>query len=417
MLRASIPTKLSLARWAELMGLHPLHFAGVNIDDGLNRVTCGSPWRQYAWQEADRSSREDVAAAIAEAEAQLEQQLGFRLLPSWELDEWTNSRRPADPTMIGFPGGDLRGGFGFARRAKWGLWIAPGIRGTSLIEAAALIVWSDEDEDGYAETGTVTVATGTDACEIQAFYPGKGAERPWQIRPAEVAIVGGDAVITFRRELVALEAFNSPVLPPDPPWADGLDDDDFLAAVDVYRVYNDPRTQGSLLWEPAGDCGCSTDGCPNCAYATQDACFIARNTRLSLVVGTPAAWSEADNAFAFASAWALPRTPDIVRLNYLSGAMDTGLSCPRTRMPAVWEMVVAAFAASKLGRPPCECAKGRWDDYAADLAFSAGTDESGSYQLGQADLSNPFGTRRAAVAAWKWVQNMDLRIGKAGVQV
>lgn len=412
MLRASTPTKLSLARWAQLMGIHPLHFAGIRIDDGVAHVACGEPWRQYAWQQPDRTSREDVAEAINAAESELEEWLGFRLMPTWERDEWVNSRTPGDPSALMFPGGDIRG-FGFAREARWKLWIAPGIRGSSLIAAGAAITWSDADADGYKETGTVSVATAVDACEVQAFYPGMGPTATWQIRPAKVTTAGGTATITFRRELVPKAGFSEYVLEPTHPYADGLADGDFLATVDVWRIYNDPRTQGSFLWEPTGDCGCNANGCPNCAYATQDGCFIARNARLSLVVGTPATWNADTNAFD-AARWGLGRGPDITRLYYLAGAINNEATCPRTSMPTRWEQIVAELAASKLSRAPCECSAGRWDYLTQDLAFASGDDDISTYRTSAADLASPFGTRRGAVQAWRWVSKMDIRVGRSG---
>lgn len=397
------------------MALNPVHFAGAEIPSTVARVPCGEPWRQHAYQSLDRTSREDIGAAIAEAEDQLETQLGFRLAPAWEIDEWRLTARPYDPELVMLNGRDVRG-YGQATEARWKLWISGGVRNATLLDGNAAIMWNDSDGDGIADQALVSAATSADACEIQCFMQGHGPDPEYQIRPIRVDVSAGMATIAFRRELVVLEDFNEWLVPPANPNADYTDDTNFEAAVEVWRVFNDPRTQVSFLWEPMGVCGCGTSGCSNCAYATQTGCLIARNPRLSLLVAQPAAWNEATNVFD-QQGWAVGRNPDIWRLFYYAGARDERLNCPRQSMPLKWEQVITAFAASKLDRAPCECSAGRWDHWAQDLAFATGTTELAVVNQSPEDLNNPFGTRRGAVHAWRWVESMDERVGRSGVPV
>ena len=64
MARAETLTKLPLDRWAQLMGINPMHFNGVFHPDSPPTV-CQQPWLQHPWQAADRLGREDIANAIA----------------------------------------------------------------------------------------------------------------------------------------------------------------------------------------------------------------------------------------------------------------------------------------------------------------------------------------------------------------
>src|SRR3972149_7695618 len=99
MARAMTPTKLPLATWAKYMGVHPVHFGQVNMDTNPH---CSDIYYQYEWQTADHTSREEIARVIAEAEAKIEEALGYRLAPSWEIDEWRPTTRPFSPEMINY---------------------------------------------------------------------------------------------------------------------------------------------------------------------------------------------------------------------------------------------------------------------------------------------------------------------------
>jgi hypothetical protein len=407
MARATDVTKLSLTEWARIMGIHPLLFESVFIQGIVPTATCQTPWLQYSWQSADRVSREEVAMAIAEAEAQIEGMLGYRLCPSWEKDEWQPTIRPYRPELINLSVTDLRG-YGQVARANWGHFITGGMKAKNLIIAAHAITWSAPDAVGYKETGTVDHATTViDPCEIAIYYPGKAGADEWEIRPTNVTIAGGIATITFRRELCVLEALLESL---SAQGVEGTDDANFLTTVDVYRRYNDPQAQVSFLWEPTGCSICDGAGCASCSYAIQSGCLMMRgNPRNSLVVYQPAEWNSATLDFDSVG-WAVERQPDLVRLYYLAGLRDKDLICSERDMSLSWKQTVAAFAASKLARPTCDCetAHDRVERWRQDLAFSSGAEELASYSLSSEDLSNPFGTRRGAIQAWKQVQREAL---------
>lgn len=405
-MRPTTVTKLSLADFARILGIHPLHVAQVSIPNPRSTSICDSTFFQYPWQDADKVGRDEILQAIAEAESLVEGYLKYRLAPSWEVDEWRKTEQPAPPELVRIGNWDVRY-FRQMVKANWGWFITGGVRAESAIELAAAVVYSDEDNDGYFETATVTttVVDSQDPCEVHLYYPGHNGEDEWEIRPIKVTISGALATITFHRELAVKSEFLDAFFP-EP--VDGLVDANFLDTVDVYRVYNDPSTQATMVWEPTGTCNCGLDGCANCSYSVQTACtYLRDNPKLSLVVYSPADWDSTNLVFT-PTLQNVARMPDMVRLYYQSGFRDKRKSCTN-EMDDQWKRVIAHFAASKLDRPPCDCSATEWEYWREDMSLLRGSDDSGSqkgiYHLGGGNarpgpIENPFGARRGAIEAW-----------------
>jgi hypothetical protein len=136
-----------------------------------------------------------------------------------------------------------------------------GTKATTLIQAAALITYSDVGGYGVNNTATITVPAGalTNTDEIQLFFqvsdgaPG-GADPRYQIESTSVVLSGGNFVITANRSLfVKPSVWATPYLVTDPNnqtrnAANNADlSTDFVTAVDVYRVWTDPTTQIEVL--------------------------------------------------------------------------------------------------------------------------------------------------------------------------
>ena len=417
---AKTPTKLTLARWAELMGINPLHFAGVQLDgdgntpDLQNATGCSQPWPQYSWQAHDSESRESVAEAIATAEANIEAALGYRLLPEWQVDEWRPTARPYRPELVQYGTYDLRG-FYRTIETRWGMVVSGGQRAVDTIEEGAAITWSDGDSDNYKETGTVSVATTvTDSEEIRVYYPGHLGEDGYEIRPVSIDLSGGMATITFSRHLAVAEARNEALV-----WSAAPGDDDaaFLTTVDVGRVYNDPSTMATLVWEPADWCGCDIVGsgtCSICSYTVQTACILPRKPDLGLIAYHPASYDAATDSWSEVTP-AVDRDPDLVRLWYRAGLRDMGRQWPTRELSADWERAVAFYAASLLDRGVCSCASAAVARWQVDLAAERGAEELETYRSTPALLDNPLGTRRGAVYAWRRVTAPNVRLAKQAV--
>lgn len=402
----SVPTKLPLATFAKILGLHPLHFEGIEFTpDSRSQNFCDEAMLQYAWQESDRVGRDEIARAIADAEDMIESHLRWRLLPVWERDEWRMLQRPQYPEFVGYTSVDIRGR-AQAVRAKWGYVRTGGIEAKVALDAGATIIWSDANGDGFLDTGTVTAAvtSAVEECEVEVYYPGHDGDPEYQIRPAAVTIAGLVATITFKRELAVIEDMLESL---DPGPADYTNDNHFLSEVDVYRHYNDPATQVQLLWEPKpGGCGvCSGEGCGNCAYAFQNGCLHLRSAPKEGMLGwSPGTYDVNTNTFS-TDALVVGRTPDIARLYYRAGNIaPTG--CTMVMEPK-WARVVTYLAASLLDKPLCGCDSqplAYWREDLGLLSGGEGTQNSTySFESRKAAGENGFGTRRGALYAWNRV--------------
>lgn len=411
MSRASTITKLPLDRWAQLMGINPLHFAGVQIPQTNEPGVSGTGWFQWEWQDNDAVSREEVAAAIRSAEDDIEDFLGFRLLPAWEEDEWAPTVRPFHPETINFNDRDIRAR-GQQVDIAWGWLLSGGVRVSTLVVAGTAIVYSSTGEpSSYKDTATITFATTvTEASELHVYYPGHAGEEEWEIRPIEVAISGGIATITWRRELGLNESFmdSLDIGSEGLRAAQGTEDANFLTGADVYRVHNDPQQQVNLMWEPDGSCVCGDTTCPACSYGTQTGCLHFRGTRRNpRIIYTPAQWDATTESFT-AQAYAVLRQPDATRLWYRAGWQLQSLALPTITMDPRYARAVALCAAARLKRKP----KGNSVQAAAamvDLSFETGVDEFSRHRLARRDLENPLGTRRGEVQAWRLISRNSRR--------
>lgn len=407
---SSVRTKLPLATWAKILGIHPLHFEQVAFTPG-NRspAVCDAGLLQYDWQQADQVSRSQIAQAIADAEFMIESVLGYRLAPSWEIDEWQMSAQPYQRELVNYNGRAIPI-FRSGTPTRWKDFISGGVEARSLIEADAPIVWSDADGDGDDDTGTITttVTAGTSACELELYYPGHSGDPGYQIRPVTASVSGTTATITFKRELAVLESILEAFTPSAAEWTD---DADFLAEVDVYRHYNDPSTQVTLMWEPSGICGaCDGVGCEACAYAVQTGCLFLRSTpRTSFVAWTPATWDADAESFTAASL-AQGRGPDLLRLYYYAGHRDRALSCPTTTMSDEWARVVTYLSLALIDRPACQCTSDVWD-YWRDI------EDLGKSNAAIKEALNPFGVMRGARYAWQRVKQPDAAALRYGAVV
>lgn len=409
--RAETITKLPIDRWARLMGINPVHFNQCYVPgQELNQI-CGSSWFQHDWQYADRVSRDQLADVIRQAEENIEAFLGYRLMPTWEYDEWHGiMARPYRPEYFNANQRDIRG-FPTAVQADYGYVISGGIEAKSVIMASAAVVWSDSTGgDGLTDTGTVTVAgiaAAITACEIEVYFPGKAGADAYRIRPVEISLAAGTATITFRRELALLLAKWDDEN--DPRGVDYTADGNFISTVDVYRHYNNPQTQATLVWEPGG-CSCG------CEYTVQTACLLPRgDLRLGMFAFAPANWNVTDLAFD-PTTLSVCREPDAIRLFYRSGWRDMKLTCPNQEMDTDLAYIVAIYAASMLDRKVCDC-KGIQDgigNWQKDLAFEKGATELSSEKVSFSTLDCPFGTRRGAIEAWRRLSRPSTQKARIG---
>lgn len=377
---ASTPTKLSLDRFAQRIGIHPLHFNQVQLDE--NDGMCAYPVLQYAWQAADRTSRESIAEAIAQAEARVEMYLGYPLAGSWIANE-----EYAIPRWHG----------GLQLRSKYVQY--GGTRAQSLISAGATITYSDVDSDGYKETATITFLTSvTDANEIAVFYPGHLGDEAFQIKNLNITLElnTGTATVKFRREQCLKENYLLALT--NVASQQGNSDANFLSTVDVYRIYNDPTTQVQLITYD-GCANCSSAGCQACAHGVQNACLSVTDSRNGIIAITPGEYNSTTGNY---NSVFMCATPIRLKVSYFSGR---GYNGNVMRMPDEWERAISYYALSLLDRPLCRCTHlaGIQDQWKEDLLKLESSRSSGS-QINIVKTC-PLGTTRAALNAWRKVQD------------
>jgi hypothetical protein len=410
MARSNVRTWLPLDRWAEIIGIHPLHFNGLTLDSLPQDTICGMVWFQHSWQHADRVGHEDLAIAIQQAEQQIAAEVGYNLLPDWTKEERIPYALPVQPGVYNLNGLNPRGMLNSVE-LKRGHVISGGLKTKSVISAGESYVRTDADSDGFAETCTVTVATTiTDANEIALFYPAKNGEDAWEIRPIKVSFSGGNAIITFNVWLISA-ANQMSVFDAEPLDADL--DASFESTVDVYRVYNDPSTQVQFMWENGSplSCCCGTSTCLACQFGTQAGCFHLREPRIGIAVPAPGSW-DSDNDRFNAAEWGGCRGPDQARFWYYSGFEDKNLTRSKVEMASYWEYAVAFYAASLLDRSVCGCSNVQEfiDKWRMDVSMNEfeGTTVTVTPEL----LMNKLGTTVGAIYAWKRVQQNGVRILK-----
>jgi hypothetical protein len=422
------------------MGINPVHFAGGYGNEiyPLRNNACSDIWARYSWQQSDIVSHYELAVAIAAAEQELANVLGYHLAPRWisrEMHKYPSFHRPELTTHYGRQYSD---GLRKSVKSRWGKLIAGGRRGTTLVLAATTtnggLTYLDLDSDGFFETARITATTTlTNDCELKVYIADTGADQRWEIKPARsITISSGTATLDFDSWL-----FFDPALMCAPDDLNGftaisLDDlTNLVNSVDLYREYNDTSAVASrFFWQPT-DCdvcsscsitlesggtivlgGGSGDAasCTICGMLAQDGCVLIGDVETGIAVPAPANYDSTNEVYTL-SQWAISRDPDIAQMWYYAGAIDearlSGAQCDP--LSHFWAETIAHMATARLERPMCSCANVTTlaDGLREDIAF---TGEDTSFLVDFGLLSNPFGTRRGEVKAWMRASKMGERI-------
>jgi hypothetical protein len=251
MARASTYTHLSLDRYARVMGINPAHFHGANqislstgetlfpIDNQQNNL-----WCQFAWQNADQVSREELAQKIFQAEKDIKEYLGYAVAPEWETEErhdFPVYHRPE----YGHMAYDVRGS-PRSIRTKYAKFISGGRRATSYINMVN-VVYSDPDSDGWDEEATVALVlpaalANTDINEIRCYFSTHNGEREWEIRSPKRKSKLGLLVTFVYNSWQMIDPDLYELLPTNDVSGKSIDISttaNYVVSVEVYREYND----------------------------------------------------------------------------------------------------------------------------------------------------------------------------------
>jgi hypothetical protein len=401
MSRASIITLLSLDRWANILGLNPWHFA-QSVNASYPAGECDDLLFQWDWIASDKTSRETIANAIAQAEADIAQGLGYWPAPKYFAAEEHEYARYHARELYGWirqPRGDA-----ISAQLKWGKVQDLGVESKSLILADRVVTVA-------SGTATVTCATTvTEPTEIAVYFrvvdgADAAASETYRIhgghKPLTISISGGTATISGPAYL-----FLKPTLQEEDDEIDADAAASYVTHVDVYRRRTVNSTVATLVWRGAEVCGDEA-----CAEETQVACGTIRQADLGIVAPWPATY-DSDTEEYTAASLDKARPPNAVRVSYLAGE-PLGAD---GEMADYWARAVAYYAASLLDRPLCACAtaKAKLDRWQEDLALNLSTQSGArSFQLDDIAKSCPFGTRRGAVFAWQRVR--ERQVGRGGI--
>lgn len=424
MSRASTPTLLSLDRWAKLIGLNPVHFAGAAGSTYWPDVgKCDDIWPQHPWQhERDYVSKEELAVAIGDAEAEIKEILGFSPAPAWETQEVHYFDAPVDHGVRYTPHFTLHN---TAVKTEWGYVISAGERLVTEVELAAAVVYSDPDGDGWDELATVTVATTvTNKQQIKLYFAGKSGEPEWEIRPLKnIVISAGVATITLDSWLL-IDPDLWEAMPTATSWASDAAIDpesagNYVTTVDVYQETTDVTSASAeFLWEKHGYnrigvvCpACSGAGCEVCSLSTQDGCLSVRDAKAGLVTPFPATY-DSSNAVWVKSAFTECRQPDQVKVSYNAGAMDNKYIAGTSLEPmSDWfAQAIVWLSTARLERSICACQGVQ--QYIKELQrdMTKSTREAFFIRYESMDMfHSPFGTRVGEVRAWNRIDKLTTR--------
>lgn len=426
-------THLSLFRYAQILGIAPLHFAGAvasSLDPQVFPVNgCDSIWPRYSWQDSDQVSHEDLARAIQDAEHDIAAVLGYPVAPTWiaeEVHAWPRYHRRE---MYGLRRNVQGANLGI--KTKWGKVSAGGRRKVASVGTATTaggsLVYQDLDGDGFAERARIQLSTSlTDVNEIKAYFTGKSGAQAWEIRPVlSKSISGGTLTMTFPSWL-----FIDPNLQAAYPTSDGPAAIDcsttanFVTAVDVYRETTDNTVASAqLVWEPEASnpqalgvfcTTCGGSGCAQCTLTTQDGCLTVRDAELGIVAPVAATY-DADDARWEMTTWTRCHEPVSVKLWYRAGAFGNEYLTGESYDPLSGDLAhaIAWMATARLERAFCQCgnATALADHWREDLAKNT---QSASQILAMTLLDNPFGTRRGELMAWQRISKMTSAVTMGG---
>jgi hypothetical protein len=405
---------MSVAQWGSCMGLHPWFLMQLSNSLIPLNSKCSQLVYESTWQNADRAGRLQIRQAITEAERLMHQY--SRVWPSPRFVETTLPYPPL---------GDTRS----TRRRDvggQGRWLnvqLPDAEITALGPAAetdvstVALAYTDEDGDGLYETATASalVTAGTSAAEIVARFLAVdcGPVAPPEITPRSVAVSGVNVTLVVDTwDLVRPIRYQGAASGPLDP-GNGVAPAATVCApsIEVLRRRADPTgttlatAMAVLTWEtppwPAWCCWSSGASTDPAATGQAIARAVIRDAHNGIVAFGEAAYDAASATWQAVCDWTQCRPPDRVMLRYQAGGMDG------------WGRTLAGLAAATLNRGVCACDGANHAIYDAqkDLSQTGATDDL--YQAPD-DFSNPLGSRRGQIAAWRFLSQQQRLVGLYG---
>ena len=427
-----------LDEFREALGYNPFHFWGLASDSAVPVTSsCNDVLKQHSWQSADRASRGDVVRAMENAERLLRGYLGYDVAPAYSQEDikwpryFDNSRHrflSMDATgrhiAITYPRGHVQ---------------ALGVETLTLVGTASKsdppvggdsLVFTDRDGDQVYDTFTITLATTeTDANRLAVYFvtadrlDSDPVGEPWRIGPVSASISGGTATIRGRLWLlvrpVLYEGVSTANLDPALLGATGP----YAQSLAVYSRTTNPNgntrttSQATLIWEtdPCHGWWCCCNSCSAATYdpvdSSADPAAVAyavaragiRDSDMGVVTVGQALLDAASGLWT-QTPWDICHEPDKAQIRALAG-----FPLVNQRVDSYYRTIVVRLAMADLGKriEACGAALHELHNWQFDLARSSGSNDEVFGYISREDLSNPLGTRRGHVYAWKQIRNVQ----------
>jgi len=387
-------THLSVAQYADVMQINPLHAAGVMASGYFTAQPCSRVLPRYSWQ-GDNVSQAEVALAINTAEVEFIRILNRFAGPDfveWEEHEYPGASSSRN-TM-----------FGENKRYKviqlaHGDLIKPGVRKVSSVELAASVTYTDDDGDGLPEIATVTVSGRIPANEVRVFFAGTDAQEEWRVDHYSHSFSGNTTVLKMRPWHLAdpeVMAF----LPKDQAenYVDITDSSNLVDTVDVYREWCDWTTSHVKLYYNGSR-----------GYTGEANGFARIRHKKSSLVEVHAGYYDQTQ-----DEWVIDSTkpmPDRVEVSYRAGMIrNRWAGWHENPVPDDAINIIKMLATARLYRPILGCPNiaGLAETFMEDMALVS---PQGNF-LAVADVIQecPLGTRRGEWLAWNEMKNMDRHV-------
>lgn len=420
-MRADTRTKLPLDQWAKIMGISPAHFNRLRFPDivpepfSLMAANAAQPlWFQYDWQSPGQVSIDTLARVIRSAENDIEAFLGYNLVPDWTSQEVHEYPKEYRRELYG-NGLDNRGQMK-AIRPKKGRIISAGRRVSTLLGTPAVsgasLVYTDPNGLGWDTLATITVPTTlTNVDEIKLYFTDHSGAPEWEVRPIlSKTITGGNVVITIDSWLLVDPDLQNAIPFDEVTSINGGTAANYVQNIEVRREFTDVSlAPAEFFWERRPRItvtpfctACTGTGCEVCSLLSQDGCWHVRDVYGGLIVPIPADFDTTEQIWERA-AWAECREPDQVKIWYYSGEQSEQF-LRDTVTGALDQNLARAIAIMATARLTCEF---RSNNNVADLVefWRRDVAESGesvnTIFTPPEVLTNPFGTRRGEVEAWR----------------
>ncbi len=410
-MRSLYPNLLTLAEWAQFMGLDPWRMAGycnsprpADLSQGGN--CCDGIWTEFGYQR-NQLSRTDVSQAIMVAEELFAASIGYWPAPKAVVNEARNY--PWGENALSYAGMlNRKGGFKsvrlrYAHALKLGVEVYELVDTVSITPSFVMGYEAGQQEDPVPDhfTFDVLLPDGMTPDEIRVYHTAANRlnepRDEWEIRPLSISMSGQTATVQgdawlFGQPKLLIDA-NAPCLS-----ATDIEGS-FVAQVEVWRCHFDETQHGNFVWE---DAGCAA---PPCSETRQSFCASIRVEPCSYVAPRPATYDSELQAFKWVTTCP-PAPPRRLEVNYKSGILLSNY-----RMERRHGRVIAVLAASLLDCSicACGCTKERLDKYShyeqALKDEGIGGVKTFERIKNPRQSENPFGERYGQLQAWMQARN------------